>query len=326
MHVFIDTNILLKFYHFTSDQLDALNNVFASQERGAAIVHLTDQVCFEFRRNRESKINDAFKRFNEMKPAAQLPSFMQAYEEYEDIRQLTNTLKDRLRTISDRAKADIRSKNLQADHLMGQIIERSRITETPVEIYNQARMRVDIGNPPGKSGSIGDAINWLLLLESVPNGEHLHIISEDGDFYSAFDDKAISPFLKEEWEEKKRSNVRVYRTLTEFMREHFDGVALSFDPEKKEFIDALADSGSFATTHSLIASLNRYGYFSLEEVRAILDAANSNGQVGMIITDYDVSDFITKITRPHRANLDNPAHLEIIREVHEEQAQREREE
>lgn len=326
MHVFIDTNILLKFYHFTSDQLDALNNVFASQERGAAIVHLTDQVCFEFRRNRESKLKDAFRKFNELKPSAQLPSFMQAYPEYEEIRELTNNLKERLRTISASATADIRSKNLHADHLIGQIIARSRIKNTPDEIYNRARMRVDIGNPPGKAGSFGDAINWLLLLESVPEGEHLHIISEDGDFYSSFDDNAINPFLQEEWQDKKRSTVRVYKSLTEFMREHYDGVALSFDPEKKEFIDALAESGSFATTHSLVATLDRYGYFSQQEVTAILDIAATNGQVSRILTDYDVSDFIMKIIRPHQANLVDPAHREIIRLVMEEQAERERDE
>ena len=52
MHVFIDTNILLNFYHYTSDELDALNNVFASHNQGAANVYLTDQVCDEFKRNR----------------------------------------------------------------------------------------------------------------------------------------------------------------------------------------------------------------------------------------------------------------------------------
>lgn len=41
MHVFIDTNILLNFFHFTKDELDALNDVFASHEHGAAKVHLT---------------------------------------------------------------------------------------------------------------------------------------------------------------------------------------------------------------------------------------------------------------------------------------------
>jgi predicted nucleic acid-binding protein len=45
MHVFIDTNVLLNFFHFTKEEIDALSNVFASHEHGAANVHLTEQVC-----------------------------------------------------------------------------------------------------------------------------------------------------------------------------------------------------------------------------------------------------------------------------------------
>jgi predicted nucleic acid-binding protein len=85
MHVFIDTNILLNFFHFSKDELDALNDVFSSHENGAVTVHLTQQVCAEFRRNRENKIKDALKRFKDGKFSAQLPSFMKGYEEYKGI-------------------------------------------------------------------------------------------------------------------------------------------------------------------------------------------------------------------------------------------------
>ena len=63
MHVFIDTNILLNFFHYTKDELGALSNVFASHEHGSATVYLTDQVHDEFCRNRESKIKDALVQF-----------------------------------------------------------------------------------------------------------------------------------------------------------------------------------------------------------------------------------------------------------------------
>jgi predicted nucleic acid-binding protein len=87
MHVFIDTNILLNFFHFTKEEIDALSDVFASHEHGAANVHLTEQVCDEFLRNRESKIKDALKKSKDVKFAAELPAFMKQYEEYEQIRQ-----------------------------------------------------------------------------------------------------------------------------------------------------------------------------------------------------------------------------------------------
>jgi len=68
MHVFIDTNILLSFFHFSNEELDSLNDVFASHKHGSATVHLTDQVRDEFRRNREVKIKDALGRFHVLAP------------------------------------------------------------------------------------------------------------------------------------------------------------------------------------------------------------------------------------------------------------------
>ena len=57
---------------------------------------------------------------------------------------------------------------------------------------------------------MGDAINWEILLQSVPNDEDLHIISDDGDFYSVIDDEKLNSFLENEWKEKKNS---IFQTL-----------------------------------------------------------------------------------------------------------------
>ncbi len=291
MQVFIDTNILLNFFHFSSDALGALNDVFASHEHGAATVHLTEQVRDEFRRNREVKIKDALKRFKDTKFTAQLPSFMKAYGEFSEITELSSELKDKVKTILSKADNDIAAYKLTADELIRKIFDNSKIIETTDEIYQIARRRMDIGNPPGKNNSIGDAINWIILLDKVPCGEDLHIISEDGDFFSQLYKESVSPFLEQEWHEKKNSTLHVYRELPKFMSEHFDGVAFSFDKDKEALIDNLADARSFSETHGIIASLETYSYFSLKEVDRILQAALNNGQFGAIVTDRDVSDF-----------------------------------
>lgn len=325
MHVFIDTNILLNFFHFSKDELDALNDVFASHEHGSAIVHLTEQVCDEFKRNREVKIKDALKRFKDIKYAAQLPNFMKAYGEYDEIRKLSAELQKKQKSIMERANTDITAKNLLADRLIGDIFERSKVLETNLDVYNSASMRMAIGNPPGKNGSIGDAINWVVLLSSVPEGEDLHVISEDGDYYSTLNEESVHPFLSEEWSRKKKSNLFVYSTLSEFMEEHFDGVAFSFDKDKEALIEDLRYAGAFAVTHNLVEKLEAYSYFSLKEVKKILDAAIENNQFGWIVTDYDVSDFLNRIAVPYMGNITDGEHIDILQTVIDEQKQRESE-
>lgn len=322
MHIFIDTNILLNFFHFSKEELDALNNVFASHEHGAAKVHLTQQVCDEFKRNRENKIKDALKRFKEIKFAAQLPSFMKAYDEYNTILQRSAQLEALVKSISEKVDADIVAKGLVADRLISDIFGRTAIIPTTPEVFATANMRLTIGNPPGKAGSIGDAINWTLLLQTVPDGEPLHVISEDGDFYSRLNEDAAHPFLKEEWQARKSSALHVYRTLSSFMKEHFDGVAFPFDRAKEALIDDLSTSGSFANTHHLVSKLEAFSYFSLKEVERILAAAVENNQFGMIATDYDVSDFLNRVAGPRRGSITDPGQVEILRRVIEEQRER----
>jgi PIN domain len=312
MHVFIDTNILLNFFHFSKDQLHALTNVFASHEHGAATVHLTQQVRDEFKRNREGKIKDALKRFSDNKFAAQLPSFMKSYEEYEAIQKLSGQIRELVISLTSKVNADIAASKLEADALISDIFSRSRIIETTPDVFATANMRVGVGNPPGKNGSLGDAINWTLLLENVPDHEPIHIISADGDYFSVIDENAPHPFLQDEWKARKQSSMHVYRTLDAFLKKHFDGVAFPFNREKDALIDDLASSGSYATTHHTVAELEAFSYFSLEEVERVLDAVIKNSQVGGVVGDDDVSDFISRIALPRLSELKNTAHAELL--------------
>lgn len=317
MEIFIDTNILLNFYHFTNDDLDALNKVFVSHSQGSITLHLTEQVRDEFMRNREGKLQDALKRFRALSLSAQFPYFMKVYDEYSQLQDLTSKFKAKYTDISRKAEDDIKSNSLRADHLIKNIFDKSNALVTDDEIYQKAKMRMEIGNPPGKTGSIGDAINWLLLLANVPNGNDLYLITEDSDFYSSdiIDESEINPFLANEWQALKTSTVRGYRNLNDFLKDHYDGVQLSFDPEKKTLIDALETSGNFARTHALVSKLSDYKYFSLEEAKAILDAADENSQFGWIAKDPDVMDFLKIAVMPHKNNLTKESHKATIEKI-----------
>lgn len=315
MHVFIDTNILLTFFHFTKEDIDALSNVFAPHEHGKAEVHLTEQVCDEFYRNRESKIKDALKRFNDVKFSPQLPAFMRHYEEYEKILTKSNELGDLAKALSQKVVADVISERLLTDTLIKDIFAKNTAIPVTSEIFSLAQRRISLGNPPGKNGSLGDSVNWTALLETVPTGENIHVISEDGDFYSALDENRPHPYLKSEWKRRKHAELFVYRTLSAFMKQHFDGVAFSYDKNKEAVIEDLENSGSFARTHSLIAKLEEFGYFSLKEVERILAAAVDNSQFGSIVTDEDIYTFLNRIAVPRMTVLKDADQVNLLHEM-----------
>lgn len=315
MHVFIDTNILLNFFHFTKEEIDALNDVFASHEHGAAKVHLTEQVCDEFYRNRENKIKDALRKFKDVKFAAQLPAFMKQYEEYEQIRQKSAELQELAKAISQKVDSDVVDGSLLTDVLIKDIFAKSSPIPTTQELFGKAQMRVSLGNPPGKNGSLGDSVNWIALLEAVPDGEDIHVISEDGDYYSTLDENRPHPYLKSEWNKKKNAQILVYRTLSAFLKANFDGVTFSYDKNKEALIESLADSRSFAVTHNLIAKLEQFGYFSLKEVQRILAAAVSNDQFGWIATDADVYAFLKRVAVPRIGLLTDGEQVELLQKM-----------
>ena len=323
MHVFIDTNILLNFFHFSNEELDSLNDVFASHKNGSAKVYLTEQVCDEFKRNREGKIKDAMGKFQDVKFTPKLPSFMKKYNEYEEIKKFSSEIQQRVNSINLKIEKDVKNSTLAADSVIDNILKNSAISKRTGVSLEKASLRMSIGNPPGKKGSIGDAINWEILLDVVESGKDLHIISADGDFYSQIYEDLPNPFLSEEWGKKKNSKLFVYKNLSSFMKKHFDGVAFSFDSNKEVLIDSLSQSGSFARTHDIISNLESYSYFSLREIQMILEAAKNNNQFGSILGDYDILDFLSRVAIPHMSNIKDEKGREILDKVIANQKEKE---
>lgn len=221
-------------------------------------------------------------------------------------------LQEIVKSISNKVDVDVVEGGLLTDALIRDIFTKSKPIPTTDELFGKAQMRMALGNPPGKNGSLGDAINWIAVLESVPDGENLHVISEDGDFYSTLDESRPHPFLKAEWAKKKGAELFVYRTLSSFLKQHFDGVAFSYDKDKEALIEGLADAGSFAVTHNLVAKLEKFNYFSLKEVERILAAAIGNNQFGWIVGDDDIYNFLNRVAVPRLGVLAEPDQIQLL--------------
>ncbi len=318
INLFIDTNIFLAFYHFTSEDLEELKKLIALLEssEGEIKLFLPEQVVQEFYRNRENKIASSFDKLRKQNKKFKLefPQYCKDYKEYKVLIKLLKECEKLYNELILNIREDIRNKDLKADYIIQQIFELSEILKTDDEIIEKARIRIERGNPPGKKGSLGDALNWEVLLEKVPNGENLYFISDDKDFISPIDKDSFNTFLFEEWQEKKNSNIIFYKSLSQFFRDNFPNIKLASELEKEILIKRLLNSRSFAETHEIIAKLNKYDEFSEDQIRAIAAAYVSNNQIYWIINDTDVMEFILKIIKGNEDKIDS-SDLELLNDL-----------
>lgn len=291
INLFIDTNIYLTFYHYSSDDLEELKKLAVAIKSGEIRLCLTEQVKDEFKRNRESKIADALKRFGEQRLMDQFPQMCKEYEEYKELRAAIRRYEENKGRLSEKLRSDIEGKTLGADKVIADLFSKANVFEYSERVFASARLRVELGNPPGKSGSYGDAINWETLLKKLPQ-EDLYLITDDRDYESQITGNRLCEFLADEWAAKKKSRVFFYKKLSEFFTERFPKIKLASELEKELAISNLIHSGSFQATHVAIAQLSKFSDFTSTQINEIAEAAVTNTQIAWIHGDPDVRGFM----------------------------------
>jgi predicted nucleic acid-binding protein len=303
VHLFIDTNIFLSFFAYSKDDLDQLEKLVELLRIRRIKLYLTQQVVDEFYRNRETKLAESLAAFSQCK-VAPCPNFMLPLEEYAEFRKHAKRFEKAYGVLVDRAKSLAEGKKLMADAIFAKLREMAGVIPRDSKSYKAALRRFNLGNPPGKSKTMGDELNWELLMKSVPDGNDLHLLTKDGDYTSKLTATLPKGFLEEEWREKKSGGIHIYEQLRQFFAENFPEDDFSLDIEKREAIDHLSSSGSFASTHSAVALLSPYvGFFTDEEVEEIVQAAVTNSQVSWIMTDPDVNAFFNRMLEEYRKEM-----------------------
>src|SRR4051812_32999281 len=102
---------------------------------------------------------------------------------------------------------------------------------------------------------------------------------------------------------QKKSKIIFYKKISTFFKENFPEIKMVSDIEKQSLINELAESSSFAATHSLLSKLSKHTNFSEEQKKAIVDCYLSNNQIYSIITDYDVENFIRSIINENNSRI-----------------------
>lgn len=312
LNLFIDTNILLSFYHFSREDLDELKKLVALVETRHVALFITPHLVDEYKRNRDAKIMDGLNGLIDPKLPKEFPQICTSYDDYAHVRNLQKQYSKAHAALLDLVLRDARTFNLNADHLIGDLL--SKGTRLPVDnkIYIRARERFDVGNPPGKGRSMGDALNWEYLLEAVPLGETLHFITDDKDYSSPLEKSDFNSFLLEEWARTKESSLISYGRISAFFASEQPQIKLASELEKELLIQELSGSNNFQQTHITVAKLKRFRDFTVDQANAILAAAVSNSQVNWIAQDSDVREMLDLVVKSNSGLLDEDMLQQVL--------------
>lgn len=320
MNIFIDTNVFLNFYHYSNDDLEELKKLAVLIDQRKVILHLPQQIIDEFNRNRSSKIADAIKRLRNQKLNLQFPQLTKDYPEYKKLRDAQKEYSKSHKELIKKIESDVDQHSLKADTIIQDLFNSSPVISHDETITEKARLRFNLGNPPGKDNSLGDAVVWETLLEEVPNNEVLHFISDDYDYFDALDANKFDEFLSDEWKKNKNSNIKAYRQLSQFFQEHFPSIRLASELDKEILITKLSASDNFEKTHKYVGKLSTYSDFTKSQVNEIFHAVVNNNQIYWIIDDPDIDQFITKLLKEYKNIIDTDL-LEQLSEFRPENKQ-----
>lgn len=312
MNLYIDTNVYLTFYHFSNEDLKELKKLIALINTGNIILYLPEQTKNEFYRNREVKISDSLDKLRASKLNNQFPMISHSYVEYEKMKKAIKQFETNKSKLLKQLQHDAESESLVADDVLNQLFSKATYIETSSDILDEAVTRFEIGNPPGKDKSYGDAINWVSLLEAASIHEDLHFISEDKDYYSKLNESNFNSYLLKEWKETKSSKLHYYKRLSEFFKLNYPDIEISSETEKEIIIKNLREAYSFDNAKSVIRKLRNFDKFSIQQLNEITEAFSTNNQIYWIGTDWTVSSARRDIIESNKDKIDPTIYSEYI--------------
>lgn len=315
MQIFIDTNVFLSFYYLSKDDLEELQKLKALLENSKATLLLPRLVMEEFSRNRETQIADALKSMQSLSLALQYPQIARNYPQYKHLRKLQKDFEKQRADLLERIREDVFESRLSADNTIRQLFHAAEVIEYSSDLIERARTRRDIGNPPGKRGSMRDALNWECLLQAAADGEDLRLVSEDGDYASVLSSESIDPFLGREWKREKSSDVILFRRLGAFFSVEYPNIKFAVQLERNLAMRRYVESGAFATTHLAVRKLSSIPDFTDEEVNELAIATILNSQIHDIATDDDIREFIQERLLDSGFELDPVVHDRLVQMI-----------
>ena len=307
----MDTNIYLRFYSYSVDDLGVLEKVYEKLTAKHFEIVINELLINEFDRRRENHFKETLEYKNDIKINVNTPTLLSDEpSDYEDLKTSEKALvkaakeyRKKYDIILQKIKLKYINRKLWPDIIINRIFNRANNISLQPEIFEKAKYRLALNNPPGKSNQLCDRIHWELLLHGIEKNHNLIIISNDKDFYSLIETNKINPFLFNEWEKAKESSIEIFKTLTDFLKSYLPEFELpsELSQEIRETIKLLHDSTSFSETHRRISDLEKfYENFTRNHIKLIISCYKNNTQIYGILEDSDVKSFLMKLQKhPH---------------------------
>lgn len=315
IHLFIDTNVYLKFYHYSNDDLEELNKLLVLLDNDKLELYLPEQVINEFERNRDNKLADALKTFNSHKFNNQFPQFCKEYKEFDTLKKILKDYEHERQILLKNVMLAIETFSLKADKIINLLFEKANVIDITHKLINQSKIRYDLGNPPGKNKSYGDALNWESLLENVESGNDLYFIADDKDYFSEINPSTFNVFLLNEWNKKKGTKIKFYKTLSDFFKEVFPDIKLATELEKDLLITELDASPNFYSSRRILQKLSKLDSFSSEQINQIISTSINNTQVYWISEDEDINEILYGFVESNTEKIEPELLKEFYRQI-----------
>lgn len=298
LHLYVDSNVFLSFYSFTSDDIAELQKIVALINGSRLRLYVPEQTAMEVKKNRERKFLDALSQFERLQLPSGVPRFLMHFEEKASYELAAGQTKAYHTALLKRAREDVQNEAFPADALLRQLIQAAGPLVASASTKARAEWRARIGQPPGKDSGLGDRLIWETLLEHVPAGEDLHLLSLDKDFVSAIDKAKPHPLLRSEWQEAKKSDLHVYSSFASFLALHFTDIHLAPNAEQAIAIEDFLASSSYAGTHNTVRRLAPHVPLLTPDQRyEICVNALKNRQITDIGEDADVQSLILALAK-----------------------------
>ena len=297
MKVFVDANILLDLYKFSETDLKELEKLCQFVGVGRIELLASRHVVHEFYRNRERVIAEAFNKFKSSKIEIHEPNIARSYDKCGELRKLANQASKAKKSLEAQIARDINNESLPSEKIINRLLSVLKVGEVDDLTYERAKHRCAIGHPPGKNGSLGDAISWEWLLhqEFGSNNDRVVLLSSDRDFQSELHPKNLKQFLKKEWSDNQHCEIILKTSFSSFLAEFLPEIELVDEMAKDHSIELLETSHSFKMTHDAIENLQTYEEFSKHEVERMIRAYLENNQIMSILGDFDVKQFAIRL-------------------------------